>query len=154
MKTIEVTDEMYNSLMELSKEMTSQDMRCTQMPHMFQIQTDEEIQVPEGEGKEKFLYAGEILDKEDLTSLWKEVQDDYDGYQEFIDHNHIIDIYTDIVKKYQNTFLTARACQKHIDANDYHYNKPVVYLNHAWRNPEMELVSKFLCELSKGELHK
>jgi len=37
MKTIEVTDEVYAKLIELANEMTTQDMRGTRMPHMFQI---------------------------------------------------------------------------------------------------------------------
>ena len=55
--------------------------------------------------------------------------------------------------RYQNTFFTAKACQEHIDSNDYHYKSPDVFLNHAWRNPEMELIATFLCELSGGKLH-
>jgi hypothetical protein len=55
--------------------------------------------------------------------------------------------------EYSNHFLTAKACQEHIDRNDYHSNKPVTYLNHAWRNPEMELVSEFLCGLVGKKMH-
>ena len=36
-KKIEVSDEMYDKLIELATEMTTQDMRGTRMPHMFQI---------------------------------------------------------------------------------------------------------------------
>ena len=36
-KTIEVSDEMYDKLIELATEMTTQDPRGTRMPHMFQI---------------------------------------------------------------------------------------------------------------------
>ena len=37
MKNIEVTEEMYNSLIELATEMCEQDPLCTRMPHLFQI---------------------------------------------------------------------------------------------------------------------
>ena len=37
MKTIEITEEVYAKLIELANEMTTQDMRGTRMPHMFQI---------------------------------------------------------------------------------------------------------------------
>ena len=36
-KTIEISDEMYDKLIELANEMTTQDPRGTRMPHMFQI---------------------------------------------------------------------------------------------------------------------
>ena len=41
MKTIKISDEMYSSLMELSKEINGQDHRATQMPYLFQVQTKE-----------------------------------------------------------------------------------------------------------------
>ena len=43
MKTIEVSDEMYDKLVELSKEMLSQDPRCTRMPHLFQVRETKRI---------------------------------------------------------------------------------------------------------------
>jgi len=55
---------------------------------------------------------------------------------------------------YTNTFFTAKACQEHIDKNDYHYSSPIVYLKHAWMNPEMELVSEFLCNLVGKSNHR
>lgn len=39
MKTIEVTDEMYKFLEELSTELNTQNHRCTAMPYFFQVQT-------------------------------------------------------------------------------------------------------------------
>lgn len=37
MKTIEIADEVYDKLISLATEMTTQDPRGTRMPHMFQI---------------------------------------------------------------------------------------------------------------------
>ena len=54
----------------------------------------------------------------------------------------------------KNAFLTAKGCKDHIEKNSYHYNDPIDYLNCAWRNPEMELISKFLCGLVGKEPHK
>ncbi|MFR4037122.1 MAG: hypothetical protein ACLTZT_04500 [Butyricimonas faecalis] len=58
MKTIQVTDEIYAFLSNLSKEIKSQDNRATAPPY-FQVQEDEEIAVPKGCGK-KFGCDGEI----------------------------------------------------------------------------------------------
>jgi hypothetical protein len=55
---------------------------------------------------------------------------------------------------YINSFLTAKAAQEHLDKNYYHYHKNAdVYLNHAWRNPEADLLSEFLCGLVGKEMY-
>lgn len=41
-------------------------------------------------------------------------------------------------------FLTKRACKKHIEQNDYHYDNPHTYALTAWRNPEVEHLLKIL----------
>lgn len=43
MKTIEVSDETYKFLMDLSKELTTQNHRGTAMPYFFQIKTQEAV---------------------------------------------------------------------------------------------------------------
>ena len=170
MKTIEVTDEMYNSLMELSKEMTTQDMRSTAMPHMFQIQTTEQTPAGDGCGTEAWHCDGSVIwEEEDIMAAvleykeWDRLEEeDAEGrYKELSDEekDEILEVnYSKIwfeeTEKYQNCFFTSKACQEHIDSNSYHYRKPVNYLNHAFRNTEMELVATFLCELSGGKLHR
>lgn len=182
MKTIEVTDEMYNSLMELSKEMTSQDMRCTRMPHMFQIRTTEQVAAYPGQGEEIWVNGeGNELETEDEMRefVWQDIYENDESINHLDDEKarieakrkvnemdeddlcYYLDCHSDnwrrvqVTKeyRYQNAFFTAKACEDHIRANNYHYNEPVCYLNHAWRNHEMELVSKFLCELSGGKLY-
>jgi hypothetical protein len=60
-----------------------------------------------------------------------------------------------LVPEYTNHFLTAKAAEEHLRLNDYHYHKDAdVYLKHAWRNPEMEIMSEFLCGLVGKEPHK
>jgi hypothetical protein len=167
MKKIEVSDEMYDKLMDLSKEMTSQDPRCTKMPHMFQIQSKTREVCVEGSGEEIWMdeEGGECTEEglksyiieskgwaeEESESKYSELED-YE-IEEILDSNGYFKINLRDSYEYKNIFLTAKACQEHIDKNHYHYNDATVYLNHAWRNPEMELVSKFLCELTGGKLH-
>ena len=184
MKTIEVTDETYDALMELSKEMTTQDMRCTAMPHMFQIRTTEQVAAYPGQGEEIWVNdEGDELETEDEMREFiqqhiyendesishlddeeakKEAKKKVDDMDEYDLEEYLVDIHNDnwwkvnvtTMHKYQNTFFTAKGCEDHIKANNYHYNEPICYLNYAFRNPEMELVSKFLCELSGGKEHK
>lgn len=49
---LEMTGEMYLALMELSKEMNSQDHRSTRMPYFFQVQHLKEVACYEGQGTE------------------------------------------------------------------------------------------------------
>jgi hypothetical protein len=49
--------------------------------------------------------------------------------------------------KYKNFFLTKKALDNHVKQNHYHYEEPDYFINHAWRNPELqrllEIVEKF-----------
>ena len=165
MKQIEVTDEMYNSLVELSKEINTQDHRGTKMPYIFQIQTQEEVSVPEGCGTEAWYFDGSKIETQeeidqaifdyDPEKTMEEIQamDEYDKEDELekMDYHKV---HYDFKDHYENAFFTAKACKEHIRLNHYHYNEPIDYLSFATRNPEMELVFKFLCELTNGKLHE
>lgn len=48
----------------------------------------------------------------------------------------------------KETFLTRGSAERHLRQNNYHYNEPRIYVQHAWRNPEAELVRKLLLSLS------
>ena len=66
MKTIEITDEMYNALMEISKELNTQNHRCTAMPYMIQLSEKKEVAAYEGCGETYwFGNEGEKLYTED-----------------------------------------------------------------------------------------
>jgi hypothetical protein len=171
MKTIEVTDEMYDSLMELSKELNTQDHRCTAMPYFFQIQTEEWEPAPEGQGEEVWFCDGSFLESEDEVKKavinYKEWNYEYgqndierkyneltDDEKEEILENNYQKVNRQKVFKLQNAFLTEKACKDHIKKNRYHYEKPTDYLSHANRNSDMETIMKFICELSGGKMHK
>ena len=80
-----------------------------------------------------------------------------ENIEEFLDHKGILlkPCSYSLVPEYTNHFLTAKAGEEHLISNNYHYHKNAdVYLNHAWRNPEMEMVSEFLCGLVGKEPHK
>jgi hypothetical protein len=166
MKTIEITDEMYDFLIELSKELNTQDHRATAMPYFFQIQTQEEVAVPEGCGTQCYHSDGSKIetDKEIIDAIYdwhdgniskKKIKemDDWEK-EELLEKAGWDKAYYDFEDHYENAFLTAKACKEHIRLNSYHYHKPVDYLSHAFRNPELEMVLKFICELTNGKLHK
>jgi hypothetical protein len=171
MKTIEVSEEMYDKLIGLATEMTTQDPRGTKMPHMFQIR-DWKKQYDWGLNGNTHIWVGdygeeiETLDefKEylenngiDIPENIEDIWNDHWDMEDFLEEKNIVlkQCSYSLVPEYTNHFLTAKAAEEHLRLNDYHYHKDAdVYLNHAWRNPEMEMVSEFLCGLVVKEPHK
>lgn len=174
MKTIQVTDEMHEELMELSIEMTTQDNRCTAMPHLFQVQETRKVPAHDGCGDELFYNPDlelELRETEEIKEWICEnidalnVSEDVNSFDiiNAMDHYEVNDIllengfsrfYDNDGHTYSNAFFTSKGCDEHIRINGHNLHSPVNYLNHAFRNPEMELISKFLCELSGGKIHK
>lgn len=161
MKTIEITDEMHAALMAISEEMNSQDHRYTRMPYMFQVMSTTRDLCVEGSGEEVWIddEGVEIGSEEELIKHIAEISnEEYEGRdEEAIDYAEntgyrLLNLQDG--KQYQNFFFTESACREHIRKNNYHYSEPKDYLTGAFRNPELELVQKFLCELSGGKLHE
>ena len=172
MKTIEVSDEVYAKLIELATEMTTQDPRCTKMPHMFQIRDwerdydwnlngdtkcwidrDDDFTVIEtlDEFKDHLQYLG-VEEPENIDELWEDTWELQDWISDNCDR--LEECSYSMRAVYKNCFLTAKAAEEHLESNHYHYHPNAdVYLNHAWRNPEAELVSEFLCGLVGKKLH-
>ncbi len=178
MKTIELSDEMYAKLIELATEMTTQDPRGTRMPHIFQIRDwkkvydadlngDVHIILDRGNGIEIETYDQliEYLNDFEIEFVEDEIKEMWDNRAEYSWQSDLVDWLQErvsdivehsysLVPEYTNSFFTAKAAQEHLDKNHYHYHKNAdVYLNHAWRNFEAELVSTFLCGLVGKELY-
>lgn len=162
MKTIQVTDAMYDFLSNLSKEIKSQDNRATAMPYFFQVQEDEEVAVPKGCGEEAWVCDGEIclrteedikeavfefkgweLGNEEDEELFKEL-DSFDIEKILNENYRKVNVGTR--KKYSNCFLTFKAYQEHVSRNGHNLNNPKSYLFHACRNRELDMLFKFLLE--------
>ena len=153
-------------LKELANELKTQDNLCTAKPLVHQIMENEyeygyDLDYAEGramlisEESEPFHTAEEA--KEWLNE-WNEPDDDLIGCEDFEDIENWCEerkIRCSIIgykkkEKYQNAFLTRKACEKHIQQNYYHYEQDkdtICYTNHGWRNPELqrllEIVEKF-----------
>lgn len=171
MRTIEVTDELYEQLTALAQEMATQDNRCTAKPYIFQVQTDKKVWVGNLNGDYKFLIRndGEELgdwNKDTVTRYCDDheipypdwlgefdsgMEPDWLLYNEWLEEQKLCLESYSIVHNYENAFLTAKACQQHIKRNGHHYVNPRDYLSHAFRNPELELVFTFLQTLVSNE---
>lgn len=173
MKTIEVSDEMYEKLIALATEMTTQDPRSTRAPHIYQIREwakvydwalngDVHIWVEQGNSTEietyedlvSYLENDDVEIPENLKEMWGE-RGQYDLKDWLSEKCPDLEecSYTDKAV-YQNYFLTGKSCKEHIRLNHYHYRNPDDYLTHAWRNPDMDLVSEFFCGLVGKKPHQ
>jgi len=160
MRTIEIPDEMYNDLIELAKEYTTQNNRMTAKPYLFQIREQKKVYDSGCNGAYEFWYDPDELEElesiEDFKSYYDDFPDDVDCisdldlyHDEWLDEKNLIKSSYSWEPVYKNAFFTAKACKEHIESNHYHYNEPTDYLNFAWRNPEMDLISNLLIHLSK-----
>jgi hypothetical protein len=164
MKTIKVTDETYDFLMDLSNELNLQNNRATSTPYFFQIQDKEDRVVPDGYGETVWVCDDIVLktenDIKEVVFEWKEwdiKNKKHNNLYKKLTESDIEDILSKNYKAfsittenvYHNAFLTEKSCKKHIERNKHHYNQPVDYLTHAFRNPELEKLIKFLCQLTK-----
>lgn len=164
---LEVTDEMYESLMEISKGLNTQNHRHTAMPYFFQIRTDKRVFDTGMNGDVSFWhdndgteletveeYRDYILDYSDVDSVVVNSMGK-DALESFLeDTMNLEQCSYSIENDFKNAFLTEKACKEHIEQNSYHYNNPVDFLTHATRNPELETVMEFICKLTGGDLHK
>jgi len=156
---------MYEFLINLSKELNTQDHRGTRMPYFFQVQTKKQIAVPKGCGTEAWHYDGSLIEtKKEI----EEAVNEYKGWDEATtEFNHLEDyeiedilesagyvkVNYDYETELENCFLTSKACDEHIRVNGHNLKSPVNYLSGSFRNPELEMLMKFLCELTGGKLH-
>ncbi len=173
MKTIEVSDEMYDALMALSNEINSQDHRGTAMPYIIQVYEKERITGIDSDYDTDgyFWFGSDCTDevepnvddmKEALMDLHDVIFDkgeegegiSEEDLEELMEQHNYHKIYYNYQDVFRNAFFTAKACKEHIESNKHHYNENVKNsLNHTFRNPEMRLVMEFLCGLTGRKLH-
>jgi len=174
-KNIEVTDEMYEFLMNLSKEIKEQDNRATAMPYFFQVRETKEVPAHRGCGEEVMYsseYETELRTDEEKVEWIKEhveyfvgtnyeqeasdvgVQTSTWDLDDMLKEMDFEEFNVDTDYTYSNIFFTSKACDAHIRINRHNLKQPVNYLNHAYRNEEMEMIFKFLLGLTNNEIHK
>ena len=178
MKTIEISDELFSQIEEISKRMNSRNHLWTAMPYFWTIR--EKKMVSSDDDACDFLIISEdwetwlssdskesdfhkYIRENDLKSqytewridshcIWKADQDELIEFLEEECWCH--KWWYQYIDTYKNSFFTYEACMNHIKSNHYHYTEPTPYLFHAWRNPEMEAIQELICEISWWKIHK
>ena len=163
MKTISLSDESYEFLMNLSRELNEQDHRGTRMPYFFQVQTRHQIAVPDGNGITAWFNDGHLIETDDeIIEVIEEYQGcsvdcnllDDDTKEEILIDAGYRKVSYDYEPRYENAFLTSKACDAHIEVNRHNLSSPLNYLSYASRNPELEKLMEILCGLTGGTLHQ
>ena len=182
MKTIKVTDEMYAELMAISEKMNNQDHEGRRMPYLFHVAEEISEPTCEGCGtpvwvdcdgdylrtKDEIIeYIAEYMFLDDCHYMCDATSADrefdsmiqatriYESgeYEDYLEEQDFTLYNEEKRTRYSNGFFTRKACEVYIAQNSHNLHEPSCQLLHAYRNPEMETVSKFLCEISGGEIH-
>lgn len=75
-----------------------------------------------------------------MDDLFDEIKEEVEGNCYEINHEFVT----------KRIFLTLEAANNHLKANRHHYSdKARIYVDHFWRDPEMELVYKILTSFDK-----
>ena len=155
MKTIEVTDEMYESLMSISKELNTQSHRGTRMPYVIQVSRKKEVSAYEGQGEEFwFSKEGRKLDSQsDINNVIEECLNENPDNVYGADFEESILEDLDYTKhnvteedELSDFFFTDKGLRSY-------YGDDVNTFLTASNNPEFKVIMKFLCEISGGKLH-
>ncbi len=158
-RTIEVTEEQYDFLIELSKRLDTQDNRITADPIFCVYQKSTVLKAP-GRGNssgwlddEGHITSDEDIKKSGEVEGWREQNpEDAELDEELILIDRLgyekVEFSEEDVPVGGQVYFTEAAAKAHIAANNYHYNKPFVYVDSAWRNPEIQMLRKILLELT------
>lgn len=162
MKTIEVTDEMYDFLISTSNKMKEQDNRITASPYIFQVQETRMIPTFEG-GSDKTVwwsseYEIELRTDEEIRSFLydytEETEDNIDtlssdGLNDFISEYKDFKLFYETENRtLSNVFFTEDSCEEHIKINGHNLHRPRSYVSHCYRNKEIETIQNFILSLT------
>lgn len=159
MKTIQITDEQYDFLMNLSKELKTQDNRITEHP-IYRVYQKTTIVKADGFG-DQIGYLddeGHITSLEDLQKSGeiedyrREHPEDSDEDDECILENRLkyqkLELNEEDIPVSGQVYFTENAAATHIVANHYHYNRPFTFVESAWRNFEWQTIREIILNLN------
>lgn len=173
MKTLEISDELYEKLKYLSDEIKNQNNRGTADPYFYQILTYDKIPTDSNyEDESKWISYEDCFSVENTADAMKQYILDnekecedvikeyleywcYDNF-DYTDEDALEEVFKNLgfekisyklVPRYENCFLTEKSIKEHIRLNGYHYEEPKDYMSYAFRNPDMDTIFKFLREI-------
>jgi hypothetical protein len=155
-KTITITDETVEFLKSLHETIATQDNRSTAKPIFFTVRKFVNVAVPEGCGDKEMYFDNHDVEQytlEEAIARAVELEIDFDKYVE--DRCHKYDAKEE--ERYEGFFLTEEGYRKHVKLNGHNIarecNRFDSYVDHVYRNPELESLFKAIEEIG-GQLHK
>lgn len=164
---INLEDSDFEYLKEMISNMRSQSNRCTRSPYYYTIQEDRKVYHSGWEMNDNWMWINTSrelefdFDDESLKDYIVESCEDLpEDFEELWENNAsgFEDLYFDdiveklgfekycysIEKVYSNCFLTEKDAENHIRINKHNLCNPETYVDHAFRNRDMELVVNLL----------
>lgn len=148
MKTISISDETALFLETLSETIEFQDNRATARPIFFTIRKFVDVCVPDGCGDKIEYYDNHDcirLSEEEAMEHAKKLEMSFDDYVE----SRCSKYDTRETEEYEGFFLTKGGYDDHIRINGHNIdcNRFDSYVDHIYRNPEMEKVVEAISEI-------
>jgi len=172
MKTIQVSDEDYKTLMELSKELQTQENDYQAFPYFWEPSSYKREIDPNDEGEYSVLFDYNQCErftpieyKENFESSWidfcefEEIEVDSDfseneqEYLNYLEDNFPIRVYTenDVQKQEHNPSLFKSDVKNFIQHNKHHLGRdPHTYSRSIWRMPKMETLVGAILRINKN----
>ncbi|MCP4365401.1 MAG: hypothetical protein GY800_08915 [Planctomycetes bacterium] len=163
MRQVNISDETFEFLEKMAKDMLEQSNRGTAAPYFFQIEETKKIWGIDRNYSDNYvyIYEGEEI-AEDLESLREYLIENYCEdeddepfedmaafeVEEFAETKDIEKCYWVEHRCLENVFFTEIACLKHIEINGHNLSKPRTYVSHGFRNPELMGVVEAVFEIT------
>ena len=155
MREIFLTDEQYDFLIDLSNRLHTQDNRATSDP-IFCIYQLERFYTEDG-NHTQYICDGEEIDEDFVKASIAQYRKDHPELN--LCDESVIEELGYRIARYDfkevpvsgQCYFSEKAAQEHIDSNHYHYNKPFVYAESAWRNYEWQKIRGIILSLTKEE---
>jgi hypothetical protein len=150
-KTVVISDKTAAFLIELNRRLETQDNRATASPYFFTVRCISEVPVPDGFTDEiRYVIDGcSSYTEDELRKYCEENRLDFEEFKV----NGCQKYNVRDVEEFKNVFFTEEGYNEHIRLNGHnyrHYKRFDSYVDHAFRNPEIEQLLAAVREISKA----
>jgi len=153
MKAIYISDKTASFLKEFTERLKKQDNRCTADPFYFTVRKFVDVAVPEGCGDKTMYYDShdnETYSEKQVKERCLELDMDFHDYVQ--DRCNSYDVKEE--ERFENFFFTKEGYDQHVKLNGHNIAKSCIsfdsYVDHAYRNPEIDNILKALKEIGES----
>jgi hypothetical protein len=151
-KTITISNETAAFLIELNRRLKTQDNRATADPYYFTVRCVHEEPVPDGFTDEiRYVHDGTPFTEDELRKYSEDNELDF----EYFKTNNCMKYCVRDAVEFKNFFFTEEGYNEHIRLNGHnygHFKEVNSYVDHAYRNPEIEQLLATIKEIGTALL--